>query len=248
LSNTAEALPKLGGGSHYYSARETDASPLISEHEPEKLLFYRGIADFGVDLKPVVRADSVLLRNDGTETIPQAILFENHAGRVAYHVINALHHPVSVKFSELSGTTENLRSEFEDELIEMGLYRKEAHAMLETWRDSWFEEGLRVFYIVPRAKVDALLPVSIRPLPAQFARVFVGRVELLSPQMRQEISSGLQNGDITVLQRYGRFINAFLREMSAGLGEPPMCERTRQFLQRAYSEADAQSQKASCIQ
>ena len=35
--------------------------------------------------------------------------------------------------------------------------------MIETWRDSWFEEGLRVFYIVPRARVDFDLPLSISP-------------------------------------------------------------------------------------
>jgi hypothetical protein len=37
-----------------------------------------------------------------------------------------------------------------DNLVEFGLYRKEAEPMVETWRDSWFEEGIRLFYIVPR--------------------------------------------------------------------------------------------------
>ncbi len=86
--------------------------------------------------------------------------------------------------------------------------------MLETWRDFWFEEGLRVFYIVPRLKVDALLPISIKPAPDQLARVFVGRVELLSPRMKREISNGLLNGDAVVLKKYGRFLNAFLQEMN----------------------------------
>jgi len=36
-------------------------------------------------------------------------------------------------------------------------------AMLETWRDSWFEEGMRVFYILPRATVDTLLPFRSSP-------------------------------------------------------------------------------------
>ncbi len=35
-------------------------------------------------------------------------------------------------------------------LIAQGLYQDEAQAMLETWRDSWFEEGSRLLYIVPR--------------------------------------------------------------------------------------------------
>ncbi len=249
VSNTSNPLPKIGPASHYYAARDTDAWPLGSEQENEKLLFYRGIGDFDVDLRPVVHSDEVLIRNNGSETIPEAILFQNQAGHIAYRIVRRLREPVSVKFPDLGGTIENLRSEFEDELVEMGLYRKEAHAMLETWRDSWFEEGLRVFYIVPRSKVDALLPISINPAPAQLARVFVGRVELLSPQMRQVIGDALQNGDVTVLKKYGRFLNAFLQEMSGGSGEPPMCERAKQFLQSSYSQALAESwKKHSCSQ
>jgi hypothetical protein len=141
---------------------------------------------------------------------------------------------------------DDLRGELEEELTEMGLYRNEAHAMLETWRDSWFEEGLRAFYILPRAKVDALLPISIHPATGQLARVFVGRVELLSPSMRQEISAALADGDVAVLKKYGRFLNAFLRQMGSGNDDPPMCERARQFLHDSYSQAYAASQKITC--
>jgi hypothetical protein len=239
-------LPKLDAASHYYAARETDAWPLKSEEENEKLLFYRGIGDLGVDLRAVVGTRAVVIHNDGTETIPEAILFENRAGHTAYHIIRGVREPVSVKFSDLSGTMENLRTEFEGELTEMGLYRKEAHAMLETWRDSWFEEGLRVFYILPRGKVDALLPISINPAPAQLARVFVGRVELLSPQMRGEISGALENGDVPVLKKYGRFLNAFLRQLSDKSGNPPMSDGAREFLKRSYSQALTESWKVPC--
>jgi hypothetical protein len=248
LSNIGDSLPKLGGASRYYAARETDAWPLRSQEENEKLLFYRGIGDFGVDIRPVVHTGGVLIHNEGAETIPAAIVFENHAGHMAYHFIRGLREPVNVNFSDLGGTIENLRSEFEDELIEMGLYRKEAHAMLETWHDSWFEDGLRIFYILPRAKVDTLLPISINPSPAQLVRVFVGRVELLSPQMRQEISGALENGEVDVLKKYGRFLNAFLREMSGGPAGPPMDERASQFLQRSYRRALAESWKVSCTE
>ena len=48
-------------------------------------------------------------------------------------------------------------------LVANGLYEKEAAAMVETWRDSWFEEGTRLFYIVPQASIDAILPLDITP-------------------------------------------------------------------------------------
>jgi hypothetical protein len=33
-----------------------------------------------------------------------------------------------------------------------------AAAMVETWRDSWFEEGTRLFYFLPQVTVDRILP------------------------------------------------------------------------------------------
>ena len=248
LNKTAASLPRLGPASHYYAARETDSWPLKSEGENEKLLFYRGIGRFGVDLRAVVHANSVSIRNDGSDSIPEAMLFENREGHAGYRILRSLRDPVTVQFSDLGGTMDSLRGDFENELVEMGLYRKEAQAMLATWHDSWFEEGLRVFYIVPRAKVDSLLPASIHPAPAQFSRVFVGRVELLSPHMRQQIGNALQKGDVAVLQKYGRFLGAFLNEMSAGGSEPPMCERARQFLQKAEIQSQAESLRTSCAE
>lgn len=246
LSPAGGPLPQVDTASHYYAARTTDSWPLKAMNETEKLLFYRGIADFSVDLRPVVRASDVLIDNAGTESVPEVILFENQAGHTGYHIVRGLRDPVSVKYSDLTGTVEDLRLQMENDLSEMGLYPKEAHAMLETWRDSWFEEGLRVFYVVPRATVNVLLPISIQPAPAQLSRVFVGRVELLSPSMRQEISEALESGDLAVLKKYGRFLNAFLREMSDGPDEPPMSEKARQFLQDSYQRADAEAHKVSC--
>src|SRR6266576_1709619 len=45
-----------------------------------------------------------------------------------------------------------------------GLCQDEAHAMVEAWRDSWFEEGSRLLHIVPAAFVDGVLPLSINPV------------------------------------------------------------------------------------
>ncbi len=71
-------------------------------------------------------------------------------------------------------------------LEESGLYPKEAAAMVETWRDSWFEPGIRVIYLMPRATIDkVLLHQSERSLPKESHKVFVGRVEMLAPTERQ---------------------------------------------------------------
>ena len=246
VDNSGELLPTLGLPSRYYAARETDSWSLTSEQESEKLLFYRGIGDFDIGLRATVHADSLSITS--AEIIPVAILFENRAGKVRYNVIRSVHQSADVSFSELTGTLDSLRSRLEDELTEMGLYPKEAHAMVETWHDSWFEEGLRLLYILPRSEVDALLPISIRPAPRQLVRVFVGRVELLSPQMRQEISTALLHGDVSELKKYGRFLNAFLQEMNDGNKGPKMSESAQHFLETSYSHALAESRKLSCTE
>jgi hypothetical protein len=64
-------------------------------------------------------------------------------------------------------------------LVAEGLYDAEARAMIDTWRDTWSADGVRVLYLVPRAFTDAVLPLRIAPAPADMVRVLVGRAELI---------------------------------------------------------------------
>jgi hypothetical protein len=84
--------------------------------------------------------------------------------------------------------------------------------MIETWQDSWFEDGTRVFYIVPRRFTDAQLPLKITP-PATVSRVFVGRIEILSPSTRQTIETALRVGDLSALTKFGRFLDPFVNQI-----------------------------------
>ena len=46
----------------------------------------------------------------------------------------------------------------------------------------WFlTPGLRVFYLAPQAWTDAVLPLTLDPIPDELVRVMVVRVELLTP-------------------------------------------------------------------
>jgi len=78
--------------------------------------------------------------------------------------------------------------------------------MLETWRDSWFEDGTRVFYIVPRAAVDAILPLTITPAPTEIKRVFVGRMEVVTPAVQHTVEEAIVPKNSDVLERYARFL------------------------------------------
>src|SRR5262249_19587527 len=91
-------------------------------------------------------------------------------------------------------------------LTQGGLYDREAQAMLDTWKDSWFEEGARLLYVVPREDVDQILPLTISPNPSKVARVFVGRVELMTPATLHDVRAAIASGDRAMLARYGRFL------------------------------------------
>ncbi len=75
-----------------------------------------------------------------------------------------------------------------DELVAAGLNRAEADAMVQTWWRSYFERpGTRVFWIMPRALTDKILPLKIEPAPADVVRVLVGRSEVLTPRFESDL-------------------------------------------------------------
>jgi hypothetical protein len=124
--------------------------------------------------------------------------------------------------------------ELERLLLADGLYGDEASAMIETWRDSWFEEGTRLFYVVPRPAIDAVLPLKIDPAPIAIARVFVGRMELVTPTTRSEVREALIANQAATLRTYGRFLGTIGRRIMA---ESPASDRM--LLERRLQEATA---------
>jgi hypothetical protein len=77
-----------------------------------------------------------------------------------------------------------LRDEMRKQLIADGLYVDEAEAMLKTWELAYFKSpGLRLFYVLPQAWTDAVLPLQCSLL-ADVSRTMVGRVELVTPKQR----------------------------------------------------------------
>ena len=90
--------------------------------------------------------------------------------------------------------------------------------MLKTWRDSWFEEGLRVFYFTPPADTEQILPLTITPKPAKTVRVLVGRIEILTPEFEQQIQglAARLSDDPQAenkLRRLGRFAEPVILEI-----------------------------------
>jgi hypothetical protein len=183
-------FPFDGDKSHYYAARETDASPIRVGWQSERFLFYRGLASFPVPM--TARMDdrgTVDVQIAGDPAITTLVLFENDDERVGYRVIRDAPARVRLDRPIPTGTVESLRADLQTLLIEQGLYAREARAMIETWRATWFAPGTRIFYLVPRAMVDAVLPLDIDPQPLDVTRVFVGRMELSTPAVQTPSTS-----------------------------------------------------------
>jgi hypothetical protein len=203
----AEAFPVEPGASHYYKARNTDATPLKAGSQAEKFLFYRGVGQFAPPIAATVQADGKIAVSTPENTpIGDVILFENRRGAMAFNVRSFSTSRATLDRPALDDATVTPERDLVRILVAHGLYEKEAQAMVDTWSDSWFEEGARLLYIAPRAVVDAIVPLTIDPAPSDVARVFVGRMELVTPVTRRDVRLALATDDRQMLQTYGRFL------------------------------------------
>ena len=99
-------------------------------------------------------------------------------------------------------------------LMDAGLYRKEADAMIQTWWPSYFERaGFRVFWIVPRENTDAVLPLAVTPAPQTTVRVMLGRTEILSPVFEKVLVENFSNPENNPW-RADRFAPAYASRVS----------------------------------
>jgi len=212
ISPRAEFVFSTGDQSHYYTARHTDSASLQVGADKEKFLFYRGVGTFPLPLSAMLTDEGKLLvRNVGKETVAGLVVFENRGGVRRYWVAGDLRGETVLDPSSLQGNWPGLLSDLERILVAQGLYPKEARAMIETWTDSWFEEGTRLFYIVPQAAIDSVLPLDVQPAPVQTARVFVGRMEIITSAIQDEVRQAVTNYDRATLQKYGRFLEPIAR-------------------------------------
>ena len=152
--NLAPGFPRENEGNQYYAARKTSAAPLVVKtaagDQQERFLFYRGVSTFSVPISATVTPEGNLrIKNLAQEEISSVILFERRGDKVGYRIGGGLQSEMSLDPPELTATFDSMGRDLQDILTAQGLYPDEAHAMIETWRQSWFEEGSRLFYVVP---------------------------------------------------------------------------------------------------
>src|SRR5262245_9683005 len=249
--NAAFNLPADYSRNHYYAARETDAAPVQicatngKAAEQEKFLFYRGVGNFDLPLSVKLENGKVTLRSSAKEPIARVIIFENQNGRIGFRTLDTFSGEVVTERPTLSEKVDSVIQQLRQTLVAAGLYEKEADAMIKTWRDNWFEEGMRVFYVLPQTITDSVLPLTINPKPAELVRVLVGRTEVITPDMEKGVrakvnllsssSPEVRDEARRAILKYGRFSEPILKRMIEDEKDTAVRARLQQLIKPAQS-------------
>lgn len=251
----------------YYYARDTDSAfihtdfPLpeipvfAANYKPlgaffEKFLFYRGIGNFDLLLRLQAKGnDQFVVRNLSNEPVNSLILMErNPEGKLRFAVQNVLNgkKQLELQLPQTEMSQNDLENEIETALVNAGLFRKEARSMIATWRSSWFgETGTRLFYLLPEAQTERLLPLDIQPVPEESVRVMVGRLEIMTPDREQKLEGLLKSqaklqpeqidpkSELGVeLAALGRFAEPALSRIVSSSKEPEVKRVAEQLIER----------------
>jgi hypothetical protein len=238
--DTARSLRQDWSGSHYFAARETDSAFIRVDSsgttnpapELEKFIFYRGVGNFATPLHATMQGDAITIENTGTEPLNHLFVLglQNGAGKFSQieRLAPSEKRTIQVNLTDHISPTKQLSGQLcrtiAAALVNEGLYQREADAMVNTWRDSWFEEdGLRVLYTLPREWADRTLSLTLNPKPRELVRVMVGRAEVFTPATEKKLSDALamaQKGDtearaivMSECKKLGRFAEPALRKL-----------------------------------
>lgn len=211
----AKHIPKVSGpvGAHYGAARAVpeawlfraaSTNPEVTPQpvpQVEKFIFYRGA---GQETPPYYASmsddNTVTLRSHSQSASTFQVALRVRDGRASWKQMPNISGPApdtdrsaTISFPEetipVAQADQELSALFAKELIDQGLTKAEAEAMIATWNHTWFTEpGQRIFTIVDRTWVDATLPLAISPEPKKIERVFVARYEILSPETEQKLA------------------------------------------------------------
>jgi hypothetical protein len=214
--NLSGDFPREVPSNRYYAARETSSSPLrvttTSGEQQEKFLFYRGVSAASLPLSASQDSNGQLIfKSLGEDKTPAVILFKRRGQRVGYRLERTPTEETVLEPPALTDSVDSLCTDLQGILVDQGLYPDEAHAMVQTWQDSWFEEGTRLIYVVPRRFIDNVLPLTVDPAPKQTVRVFVGRLEIVTPATERAVKAAIASNDKATLNTYGRFLEPILQ-------------------------------------
>ncbi|MCW3095603.1 MAG: hypothetical protein JWL77_1221 [Chthonomonadaceae bacterium] len=236
----APDLPKTDSEALWNYARDVDAAyvrTIDTTHgtrpETERFLFYRGLGQAKMPLGlAYAEGGTLTLPADARFSLKHLFVLRVEKGRAAYRYLpelrpgDRLTHilPVEAGMQPISDVTAQISDDLANRLTQSGLFPKEARAMVNTWRRSYFEsDGIRVLYILPQSWTEGFLPMTLSPTPETLVRVMVGRTELLTPEREAQAAAAVRDlasaetarreKAFDWLRDQGRYVEPILRQV-----------------------------------
>jgi hypothetical protein len=250
------SLPEVPADALWQYTRDVDAAYVSaadstrsgSPKEWERFIFYRGLGEATLPVDVSSKADGRLTCDrdlvDGLRDV-YVIRVENNRGAFRYLPSLRCGEPIERVIPTTGGArgVEHFAAAMADDLaarlVAHGLYAKEARAMVNTWRTSYFTtDGIRVLFVLPQSWTDRFIPMRIDPRPDELVRVMVGRIELLTPERERAAETAISNlaspdpaireRAFTTLRGQGRYVEPIVRRAMQSSKD----ERIRQLCKR----------------
>ena len=229
-----DALPALPGplqDTTWQFARQTKSNPLRVRLEQkdyhEKFLFYRGTGNFKLPVVATTTPAGVKVNNtDSALAMHSAFLLNVTPNGAGFTALGDLPPGATAPSSKIPAPSmqhmnfsEALGKALVEALVADGLFDDEAHAMVQTWRRSYFlTPGVRLLYLLPQSHTERIIPLTVAPAPDRMHRTMLIRVELTTPALEQQIDGALKRlatptthgAARLLLLAHGRFAEPYL--------------------------------------
>jgi hypothetical protein len=200
-------VPEVENDDPWQFAREVRAGfvrPILGDGtqspEAEHYVFYRGLGRLSLPIALRFCRGELKARNSADVAVPAAFALQMSASSGRFEALGRFDagEQKVVTFEgnarQKDDVIDSLAAEVTRALVAEGLYEDEARAMVRTWSPTWFaSEGTRVLYVLPRSTTDAMLPIKISPQPKELVRVLVGRQDILTPEVENDVEQALQD-------------------------------------------------------
>jgi hypothetical protein len=220
--------------------------------EQEKFIFYRGIGRFQPRISITSESGSLQLNAARAADEPQALFLVHVSESGESRLLDLGSLKAGRPITVAAETIRLLQGGFTGDgllqtqrltagLVRAGLKADEAKAMVDTWEHGYLKvPGLRLLYILPKAEVDEVLPLTMTPAPEKLVRAFVGRIEvMLDTEESQLLDRILREKDQFNLSSLGRFAEPMLRRVEEVYrlrmphSQPEVLERFRRLIEQA---------------
>jgi hypothetical protein len=247
ISWNVEVIPPEGAGAKlpatkadalWNHARNVDAAYVSALNgtragtpkEWERFIFYRGLGEAPLPIDVGAHGDRISVTAKEPTGLRHLFVLRVENGRGAYNYAPALEGGRTLEHTlpgmdralPIDQFADRIADDVEGRLIESGLYEKEARAMVNTWRSSYFKtDGIRVLFVLPQSWTDQYIPMRIQPAPSELVRVMVGRVEVLTTERERRAEDAIRDlgspdsivreKAFAVLREEGRYVEPIIR-------------------------------------